>query len=148
MVNKKGMLSIAIRIASAAFEKRFDKGGEPYIMHCLYVMHKVKHMGELAMSCAVLHDVVEDCEGDGYSFSYLRSEGISEEAIVVLQLLTHRRETPYMDYIKAISVHPVAVAVKLADLEHNTKVSRLKGLRKKDFDRLEKYSVAYQYLKN
>lgn len=140
------MLTTAIKIAATAFEKDYDKGGTPYIMHLLYVMHKVKHLGETAMICAVLHDLIEDKEKDGYSFEYLRKNGFSEETIMILQLLTHRKETPYMDYIKAISVHPVAKAIKKADLEHNTKVSRLKGLRKKDFDRLEKYSIAYQYL--
>ncbi len=100
------------------------------------------------MVCAVLHDLIEDKEASGYNFEYLKLQGFSEETIAILQLLTHRKETPYMDYIKAISVHPIAKAIKLADLEHNTKVSRLKGLRKKDFDRLEKYSIAYQYLKD
>lgn len=76
----------------------------------------------------------------------LLKEGFSNEVIVILQLLTHRRDTLYQDYIKALSVHPIAKAIKLADLEHNTKVSRLKGLKKKDFDRLEKYCIAYQYL--
>lgn len=140
------MLTTAIKIAATAFENDLDKGGTPYIMHCLYVMHKVKHLGNTAMICAVLHDLVEDKEKSGYSFEYLRSNGFSEEVILILQLLTHREEISYMDYIKALSVHPIAKAIKKADLEHNTKVSRLKGLRKKDFDRLEKYSIAYQYL--
>lgn len=141
------MLGKAIKIAATAFENDKDKGGVPYIMHCLYVMHKVKHLGEIAMICAILHDLVEDKSDEGYHFLYLQKQGFSEEIIVILQLLTHRKETPYQDYIKALSVHPIAKAIKLADLEHNTKVSRLKGLRKKDFDRLEKYSIAYQYLK-
>lgn len=141
------MLTTAIKIAATAFEKDLDKGGVPYIMHLLYVMHKVKHLGELAMICAILHDLVEDKEKEGYTFEYLRSQGFSEEVIVILQLLTHRPSTLYMDYIKALSVHPIARMIKLADLEHNTKVSRLKGLTKKDFDRLEKYSIAYTYLK-
>lgn len=142
------MLATAIKIAATAFEGSFDKGGTPYIMHCLYVMHKVKDKGELAMTCAVLHDVIEDKEKEGFTFEYLRNQGLNEEVIAILQLLTHRKETPYMDYIKALAVHPIAKAVKIADLEHNTKVSRLKGLRKKDFDRMEKYVVAYQYLKD
>ena len=140
------MLTIAIKIAATAFEKDFDKGGVPYIMHLLYVMYKVKHLGELAMICAILHDLIEDKEKSGYNFEYLKIQGFSEEVILILQLLTHRPNTSYMDYIKALSVHPIAKAIKRADLEHNTKVSRLKGLRKKDFDRLEKYSIAYQYL--
>jgi (p)ppGpp synthase/HD superfamily hydrolase len=142
------MLSTAIQIAATAFEGKNDKGGVPYIMHCLYVMHKVKHLGELAMVCGVLHDVIEDCSDSGYNFEYLKLRKISDEAIKILELLTHREEVTYMDYIKALSIHPIAKAVKMADLEHNTKVSRLKGLRKKDFDRLEKYVIAYQYLKD
>lgn len=142
------MLSKAIKIAATAFEGKYDKGGVPYIMHCLYVMHKVKHLGELAMICAILHDVVEDCEDEGYTFEFLRKEGFSEEVILILQLLYHRKETPYMDYIKALSVHPIAKEIKKADLEHNSKVSRLKGLRKKDLDRMEKYCIAFQYLSN
>lgn len=140
------MLTKAIKIAATAFEKDYDKGGTPYIMHLLYVMHKVKHLGETAMICAVLHDLVEDKSKEGYTFKFLRQEGFSDEVIVILQLLKHRKETPYMDYIKALAIHPIAKAIKKADLEHNSKVSRLKGLRKKDFDRLEKYCIAYQYL--
>ena len=140
------MLTKAIKIAATAFENDKDKGGQPYIMHLLYVMHKVKHLGETAMICAVLHDLVEDKSEKGYGFMYLRKEGFSEEVVDILKLLTHIKHIPYMDYIKVLSVHSIAKAIKKADLEHNSKVSRLKGFRKKDFDRLEKYCIAYQYL--
>ena len=143
------MLTKAIRIAATAFENDKDKGGVPYMMHLLYVMHKVKHLGEIPATCAILHDLVEDKEKEGYTFEYLVEQGFQQEVIAILQLITHRKEsTSYMDYIKALSVHPWAKAIKIADLEHNTKVSRLKGLTKKDFDRLEKYSIAYTYLKD
>jgi (p)ppGpp synthase/HD superfamily hydrolase len=140
------MLTKAIKIAATAFENDYDKGGQPYIMHLLYVMHKVKNLGETAMICAIFHDLIEDKADDGYDMVYLENQGFSAEVRLILELLTHRKETPYMDYIKALAVHPIAKEIKKADLEHNTKVSRLKGLRKKDFDRLEKYSIAYQYL--
>jgi hypothetical protein len=68
--------------------------------------------------------------------------------VTMLHLLTHNKETPYDEYIKAISVHKIATEVKKADLEHNSNITRLKGLRKKDIDRLEKYSRAYVYLSN
>lgn len=141
------MLTTAIRIAAIAFEYDKDKGGTPYIMHLLYVMHKVKHLGETAMICAVLHDLVEDKEKFGYDFEYLRLQGFEEEVIDILKLLTHQKGVDYMDYIKKLSSHPIATAVKKADLEHNSKVSRMKGLTKKDFDRLQKYCTAYEYLK-
>lgn len=141
------LLAKAIAIASTAFVTTLDQGGQPYILHCLRVMIKVKHLGPLAMICAVLHDVVEDKEKEGYTFDYLRSEGFSQEVITILELLTHRKDTtPYMDYIKGLSIHVIAKEIKKADLEDNSDITRLKGLRKKDFDRLEKYSIAYLYL--
>lgn len=39
-------LGKAIQIAATAFKDDLDKGGTPYIMHLLYVMYKVKHLGE------------------------------------------------------------------------------------------------------
>jgi (p)ppGpp synthase/HD superfamily hydrolase len=140
-------LSKAIATASNCFINVNDRGGKPYILHCLHVMHNVSHLGDTAMICAVLHDVVEDCEAQGVTFDFLRKEGFSEEVIVILQLLTHRKDTDYMQYIKALSVHPIAAAIKRADLEHNSQITRLKGLRAKDFDRLQKYAIAYEYLK-
>lgn len=141
------MLAKAISIAARAFEHKKDKGGNPYILHCLYVMHKVKHLGETAMICAVLHDLIEDCEKQGFGREFIVNQGFSTEVSLILELLTHRPETPYMDYVKALTIHPLAREIKMADLEHNTKVTRLKNLTKKNLDRLEMYFHAYEYLK-
>lgn len=135
-------LGKAIALASKVFEDRTDKGGHPYILHCLRVMDGVKHLGKTAMICASLHDVVEDTD---ITIEDITKEFGSEVALI-LELLTHRRETPYMEYIKALSVHPIAKEIKKVDLRDNSDITRLKGLRKKDFDRLEKYSIAYTYL--
>jgi (p)ppGpp synthase/HD superfamily hydrolase len=137
------MLGRAIEIAAVAHSGQVDKGGKPYILHPLWVMDRVRHLGEDAMIVAVLHDVVEDSD---WTLVKLASEGFSLKVIQALTLLTHDKDTDYDEYIKAISTNPIAKAVKLRDLEHNTKVTRLKGLRKKDFDRLEKYHRAYTYL--
>lgn len=139
-------LALSISIAAKAFENKVDKSGEPYILHCLYVMDKVKHLGEEVMIAASLHDVIEDCEE--WSFAKLTEAGFSDKVIGILHLLTHNKETPYDEYIKAISVSKEATAIKLADLQHNSDITRLKGLRKKDIDRIEKYHRAYIYLSN
>ena len=138
-------LGLAISIAAQAFEGKTDKGGNPYILHCLWVMNKVRHLGEEAMITAVLHDLIEDTD---WTFAKLTALGFSDKVIGDLHLLTHQKETDYMEYIKAISVSPIATAIKKADLEHNSNITRLKGLRKKDHDRIEKYSHAYVYLSN
>lgn len=140
------LLAKAIKIASEAFEDRLDKGGKPYIMHCLYVMNKVEHLGETAMVCAVLHDLIEDIEN---AHDILADNGIPVQIVFTLNLLTHKKDESYMDYVKRIgaSGDDIAIEIKKADLEHNSQIMRLKGLTKKDFDRLEKYFIAYEYLR-
>jgi (p)ppGpp synthase/HD superfamily hydrolase len=140
----KNMLGRAIEIAASAHANQVDKGSKPYILHPLWVMDRVRHLGEDYMIVAVLHDVVEDSKE--WSFVDLSKEGFNQNVMYALSLLTHNPDIPYDDYIKAIATDPIAKAVKLRDLEHNSKITRLKGLRKKDFDRLEKYHRAYTYL--
>jgi hypothetical protein len=43
-------------------------------------------------------------------------------------------------------MNPDARRVKREDIKDNSDVTRLKGLRQKDFERLEKYARAYTYL--
>ena len=139
------MLGRAIEIAVSAHAGQVDKGGKPYILHPLWVMNQVRHLGEDYMIVAVLHDVVEDTH---WTIDALIKEKFNQEVMYALCLLTHDENLSYDDYIKGISVNPIAKAVKLKDLEHNSRITRLKGLRKKDFDRLEKYHRAYTYLKD
>lgn len=138
------LLAKAIAIASQEFKETLDKGGNPYILHCLRVMDNTQ--GDECVKCAaVMHDLVEDTH---WTFEMLTKEGFSDKTVGILHLLTHQKETPYMDYIKAISVNKDATNIKLRDLEDNSNITRLKGLRKKDIERIEKYHLAYTYLNN
>jgi len=140
------MLAKAIRIASEAFENKKDKGGNPYILHCLHVMNAVSYLGEEAMIAGVLHDLLEDTK---WGTIDLYNEKFHHETIVNILTLTHGENLSYEDYIKRISLsNKICIATKLADLRHNSDITRLKGVTKKDFDRLEKYCRAYEYLKN
>lgn len=139
-------LGEAIKIAANAHLGQLDRGGHPYILHPLWVMHKVRHLGEEYMIVAVLHDVVEDTN---ITIEDLMLLGFSQSIIYSLQLLDHSdKSVPYMDYIQNLAHDKIAREVKLRDLEHNSKITRLKGLRDKDFERLKKYQKAYDYLKN
>lgn len=137
-------LALAIAITAERFATTLDKGGQPYILHCLEVMNKT--VGDECVKCAaVMHDLLEDTPT---SASELTGLGFSDKTISLLNLLTHNPGTDYMDYIKAISVNPDATQIKMRDLEHNSNITRIKGLRKKDLDRIEKYHRAYIYLSN
>lgn len=140
------MLDKAIAIVAEAFLGKYDKGGVPYIEHCIHVMRKVKHLGSEAQIAAVMHDLLED-RPDIWTAERLIEEGFDPHTVSLVVLLTHLPNEPYMDYIMRISVSPVARAIKMADLRHNSDIHRMKGLRDKDFERLKKYHKAYAYLK-
>ena len=137
-------LALAISITAKAFEDKLDKGGTPYILHCLHVMNNTE--GDEDVKCAaVMHDLIEDTE---YTYEDLLQLKFSEKTVGILKLLTHEKETPYMEYIKGIIVSEGATRIKCADLEHNSNITRLKGVTEKDLNRVELYHRAYLYLKN
>lgn len=139
------MLTKAIAIAATRHEGQRDKGGKPYILHSLRVMNGMMHKtdDEDILCAAVMHDVVEDCDE---TLDTIRAEGFSDRTIELLHLLTHWDDLSYDEYIKIISTDRDAANIKMEDLKDNSNITRLKGLRKKDFERMERYHRAYVYL--
>src|SRR6478609_5418778 len=125
------MLGKAIAIASKAFEDKYDKGGNAYILHCLHVMNAVAHLGENAMIVAVLHDLLEDCAD--WTTGRLAQEGFDHDVIYGILMLTKRKDEEYMSYIKRVAENKITKAIKMADLRHNSDITRMKGLSQKDF---------------
>jgi len=117
-----------------------DKGGYPYVFHPFYLATQMND--EYAVCVALLHDVIED-HGDKYSFEYLEKEGFPKEVIEALKLLTHQEDVPYMDYIRKIAENPIAMRVKLADLQHNCDTTRTDGEATKKYNL---YKEAIDYL--
>lgn len=136
-------LGIAIAITAEGFKNVLDKGNQPYILHCLRVMNNLNTNDWELKAIAVMHDNLEDgvCTAKD-----LINLGFSMRVIDTLMDLTHNKKDSYEDYIKRISLNEDAVKIKLADLKDNSDITRLKGLTKKDFDRIEKYHKAYVYL--
>lgn len=105
-----------IRIAVNAHDGMKDLVGNPAVAHVL----AVGLMGKtpLEQKAGFLHDVVED---SAITLDDLRSEGVEEDVLAAVELLTHREEDSYEDYIRKIvcSGNETAVQVKLNDLRHN-----------------------------
>ena len=61
---ESSLLAQAILLAAKAHKDQVDKAGEPYILHPLRIMFRLRELGysESAQAAAVLHDVVEDTE--------------------------------------------------------------------------------------
>ena len=79
-------------------------------------------------------------------FEDLIKEGFPEDIIDALRLLTHDDSVPYMEYVKRIKSNSLATEVKLADLKHNSDLTRLKVVDEKAKRRVEKYKKAIELL--
>ena len=131
----------ALAICFNAHKEQTDKSGLPYVFHPFHLAEQMET--EDTVVAALLHDVIEDTE---YTFEDLRKEGFSEAVIEALILLTHKEGVEYMDYVKGIKKNPIAKAVKLADLAHNSDLSRLDKVDEKALERREKYIKAREEL--
>lgn len=131
------MINKAIIIATVAHENQVDKAGEPYIFHPLRVMLSLKSEDEKI--CGVLHDVIEDTN---ITVEYLIKQGFSNEITQALEALTKKENENYDDFINRVLENELACYVKLADLNDNMDLSRIKNPREKDFKRIEKYKKA------
>ena len=135
-------LGRAIAIAAQAHQDQYDKAGAPYILHPLRMMLRMS--SEIEMMAAILHDVVEDTE---WTLDKLRQAGFSEEVVQAVECLTHRDHETYDEFIARVRTNAIASKVKLADLEDNMDMRRLRTLTEKDAERLHKYHQAWLALR-
>lgn len=131
------MTKKALKLSFEAHKNQIDKSGMPYVYHPFHLAEQMKD--EQTTIVALLHDVVEDAD---YTIDDLSSMGFSDEIIEAISLMTHDKNTPYMDYVAQIAKNPIAKAVKLADLKHNSDLTRLEAVTDKDLKRVEKYKKA------
>lgn len=131
----------AMKLCFNAHKEQVDKSGLPYVFHPFHLAEQMTD--EDTTVVALLHDVVEDSD---YTFADLQELGFSESVLAALRLLTHDESVPYMDYVAAIKKNPVARAVKLADLRHNSDLSRMDEVTEKALARREKYLAAIRLL--
>lgn len=132
----KHVLSAAILYATQKHHGTFDKGGMPYIFHCLKVMHYTKSEDEELLAIAVLHDVIEDTDA---TYTELREIGMTERVIEGVKCLTKVPGESPEEYLEKVKSTADSVIVKKADLRHNTDIRRLKGVTEKDIKRVAKY---------
>lgn len=137
------MTKKALKLSFEAHKNQVDKSGMPYVYHPFHLAEQMKD--EEATIVALLHDVVEDTD---YTLDDLSSMGFSDKIIEAISLMTHDKDIPYMDYVAQIAKNPIAKAVKLADLRHNSDLTRLDAVTYKDLKRMEKYKKAIALLEN
>ena len=135
------VLTRSVEIAAKAHAGQVDKTGRPYILHPLRLMMRMDTPQE--MMTAVLHDVIEDSD---WSIADLRSEGLPDEVLQALDLLSRRDGQTYEQFIARIKPNALARKVKMADLADNMDLARLENVGPKELERLAKYHRAYKEL--
>ena len=91
--------------------------------------------------CKILRDEKPDAvliAGDVYDRSAPSGEAVA--------LLTHDPAEPYLSYVARVKENPIARRVKLADLRHNSDLSRIKKVTERDLKRVEQYAAAIRLL--
>ena len=137
-LSKKAML-----IAYHAHRDHVHKGGMPYIFHPLHLAEQMDT--EYSVITALLHDVIEDSD---ISLEDLKAEGFPEPILEALSLLTHEKQVPYLEYVQRLKGNELARKIKLADLTHNSDVSRLSVQDDSSRQRFEKYQRAIALLES
>ena len=140
-MNKAPTIADAMALATEAHKEQYDKSGVSYILHPFRIMHRMNTRTEQIVG--VLHDVVEDTP---ITFQELKEKGYSQEIIDALDHLTKREGEKYGDFITRCRKNPIALKVKIADLEDNMDIRRLDMVLDRDLERLNRYLVAWRYL--
>ena len=136
----------AMQIAYKAHHGQYDVNGVPYIFHPYHIAEQMTD--EITVCTALLHDVVEDTD---MTFEELEQD-FPPEVTDALRLLTQEKDTDYYKYIERIAGNPVAKAVKLADIEHNSDTTRIIDKNAVSSEKLahwkQKYSTAKHIIEN
>lgn len=130
----------ALTFAMVAHDGQYDRSGLPYILHPINVANQLETEEEMILG--LLHDVVEDTEIPLSEIRLRFGDRIAE----ALDLLTKRPDEEYMDYIERVATDPLAIRIKLADLNHNMDPARHPHPDEWDKEHLDKYRKARERL--
>ncbi len=131
----------ALKLCFEAHKNQMDKSGIPYVFHPFHLAEQMTT--EETTIVALLHDLVEDTD---YTIEDLINMGFDKAITDAIALMTHDDDVDYMDYVRIIKENPIAKTVKMADLKHNSDITRLDVVDEKALNRREKYLKAIALL--
>ena len=131
----------ALKLCFEAHKNQVDKSGIPYVFHPFHLAEQMTT--EETTIVALLHELVEDTD---YTIEDLINMGFDKAITDAIALMTHDDDVDYMDYVRIIKENPIAKTVKMADLKHNSDITRLDVVDEKALNRREKYLKAIAVL--
>ena len=130
-----------MKLAYNAHHGQTDKSGVPYIFHPYHLAEQMDD--ENSVCVALLHDIVEDT---AVTLEQLRKT-FPDEIVNAVALMTHSENEDYPDYINRIKTNTLARKVKLADLRHNTDLTRMPDASEEQLAHYrKKYQKAFEIL--
>lgn len=150
-------LKEATLLAEQAHDGQTDKAGQPYLLHpkavskivgdLIYKWHGYDEAYEAfsikAEIVSLLHDVVEDTS---LTISDLWHYGVPHDCIEAIKKLTKVDGQDHEEYLSKIKSDKLAILVKIADMTHNSDLSRLTTVSPEDLARREKYQKDIVFL--
>ncbi len=147
-------LSMAIEIAKLAHEGQLDKAGRLYFEHIQAVSEIASNIilswdeeyDDFLVQAKIvsyLHDVVEDTS---LTIDDLWNYNLPTDCKLAIETLTKKSGQDYWDYLAEVKMDKLATVVKIADLTHNSDLSRLEEVTPEDLARRDKYLKAIDYL--
>lgn len=133
-------LSLALLIATTGHFNQYDRGGNPYVLHPMRIMMRLRTTDKELMQIAILHDIIEDTL---ITFADLKLLGFSERVIDALTVLTKDQNLSYEENIERVLTNIDACKVKLEDLKDNLDASRLKDVSEKTLLKQKQYIFAF-----
>jgi (p)ppGpp synthase/HD superfamily hydrolase len=137
-------IELATELALNFHRGQCDADGDPYILHLMRVMLKC-HCAS-AKQAGLLHDILEDTSATEED---LIQAGICPNVTQSVKRLTRPAHIDYADYILALADDPIAKEVKIADIEDNYAIGRVKYRsehRLEDAHRLQRYILSHRFL--
>lgn len=132
-------LQAMLLLATNKHHGQLDKSGQPYILHPLAVMYLLNSKDEELQCIALGHDIVEDTDVTIADLHMAFSDRVVE-GIRCLSKIPHES---FKDYKAKVMSNQDSIKVKIADIRHNSDITRLKGVTDKDIDRMAKYHKFY-----
>lgn len=120
---ERAMILTAIHMAVKYHGDKPRRTGEPGWEHCLYTASMVweSGLGAIAIVCALLHDIIEDC--DESQREQLKAGIVREFGDQVLEIVLYLTKTSKNTYVQQLvegaQKHFEVAFVKLADRIHN-----------------------------
>lgn len=135
-------ITLAKTLCKAYHCGQVDLGGEDYYLHPFAVAKLCKH--RKAKIVAYLHDLIEDTP---CTYEVLKKVGFSQEIIDAVVAITHIKTMPYPDYIEIVKKNKLATEAKIADMVHNSDLSRIPNPTEEDYARCKRYAEYIRTLK-